>query len=127
MPIINSVGEKVWFTINGPLKTLFCNFCLFHFSKFKMNIAKNLMENLMLAINRNNGSVENGVIQAYWILWIVSCISGFKTLLSISDRTFCRNNYRLNAVNYFCKTFNHRYLTVSNHPSIGCGLMQILA
>ena len=43
LPIINSVCEKVWFTINGLSKMLFLIFA-FHFSKFQMTIVKDLME-----------------------------------------------------------------------------------
>ena len=38
--IINSVYEKIWFTINGPSKMVFFNFCHFHFSKFQISIVK---------------------------------------------------------------------------------------
>ena len=41
-PITNLACEKVWFTINGSLKILFFNFCLFRFSKFQMT---NIMNN----------------------------------------------------------------------------------
>ena len=41
--IIYSLCEKVWFTINGPSKMLFFNFCLFPLSKFQMAIVKNLI------------------------------------------------------------------------------------
>ena len=43
LPIAYSVCGKVWFTINGPSKMLFFNFCLFPFSKFQMTIVKNLI------------------------------------------------------------------------------------
>ena len=44
LPIINSVCEKVWFTISGLSKMQFFNFCLFHFSKFQVAIVKNLIK-----------------------------------------------------------------------------------
>ena len=37
-------AKKFWFTINGPSKMLFFNFCLFDFSKFQITIFRNLME-----------------------------------------------------------------------------------
>ena len=40
LQITYSVCGKVWFTINGPSKMLFFNFCLFLFSKFQMTIVK---------------------------------------------------------------------------------------
>ena len=46
----NSAYEKIWFTINGLSKILFFNFCLFDFSKFQMNIVKNLMKNPLLFV-----------------------------------------------------------------------------
>ena len=42
LPITCSVYENIWFTIKGPLKRLFINFCLIPFSKFQMTIVKNL-------------------------------------------------------------------------------------
>ena len=44
LPMINSVREKVSFTINGPPNMQLFSFCLFHFSKFQMTIIKDFME-----------------------------------------------------------------------------------
>ena len=43
MAILNLACEKVWFTINGPSKMYFFNFCLFPFSTFEMTFVKNLI------------------------------------------------------------------------------------
>ena len=56
LPIINSVYEKVWFTINGPSKMLLFNFLLFRFSKFQMAIQKSrrrLVLDLFLFFKKN--------------------------------------------------------------------------
>ena len=58
LPIINSVCEKVWFTINGLWKMYFFNFCHFHFSKFQMTIVKNPMEKTSFFIMDFEGSHE---------------------------------------------------------------------
>ena len=58
LPIVNSVCEKVWFTINGMLKILFFNFSLFHFFKFQMTIVKILMEKPSSIIIDFQGSYE---------------------------------------------------------------------
>ena len=42
--MINSVREKVSFTINGLPNMQLFSFCLFHFSKFQMTIIKDFME-----------------------------------------------------------------------------------
>ena len=44
LPIKNPVYQNVWFTINGLSKTLFFNFCLFHFSEFQITIDKTFLK-----------------------------------------------------------------------------------
>ena len=50
LAMINSVQEKLLFTINGQSNILFFNFFLFYFCKFQMTVAKKLMEKLSFFI-----------------------------------------------------------------------------
>ena len=50
LAMINSVQEKLLFTINGQSNILFFNFFLFYFCKSQMTVAKKLMEKLSFFI-----------------------------------------------------------------------------
>ena len=61
--MINAGYENVWFTINGSLKMLFFDFCLFHFSKFQITIVKNYLEKLssfIMAFESSNKVLLHG-------------------------------------------------------------------
>ena len=57
-PTINSIWAKTWFTINGLPKMLFLILAFFHFSKFRLAFAKNLMELLSFFEMDFEGSYE---------------------------------------------------------------------
>ena len=50
MSIINSVWGKIWFMINEPSKTQFCNFCLFIFLNFKRLLSKIFQKTILFLL-----------------------------------------------------------------------------
>ena len=51
-------------------------------------------------------------ILCFNLLEDASLTVAFRTLSMIQDGAFCKNDYSLSDVNYFCKTLHLRYLTV---------------
>ena len=91
LPIRNSVCEKVWFTINEPSKMLFFNLWLFHFSKFKMTIVKNLMEKPSFFIMDFEGSYEVLLRhKCFWSTHFWQWNDGlFKISRNLHENVFC--------------------------------------
>ena len=102
LAIINSVCEKVLFTIKGQLRMLFFSFCYFHFPKFQMTIVKNLKEKPSFSIMDFEGSHEVLLRQRY--LW-------FTYNETTALLTFSENSMEIHFVSLFF--VNERNITTS--------------
>ena len=122
---------KVWFTINGPSKMLFFNFCLFIFSKFQMTIVKNLkcisrvLSNFYFVTNIFDLHIFEKETVTLLIFFEICTDMHFVSLFFLNERNITTS---LLMIHLKCTVVHYANLNSSsiNKPFLNYGLLNIL-
>ena len=116
---------KAWFTINGPPKMLFFNFCLFSFSKFQIIIVKNLIMHFYSITNIFDLHIFENETVTLLIFKKISTDMHFVSLFFLNERKIATS---LLMIHLKCTVVHYTNLDWSskNKPFLNCGSLNML-